>query len=183
MSCRFEHELIGLRYIDVMTLERTHIWQTLRLLTACALAYSVATLIGLPEHYWALITTIIVMQPMLADTLAAGRDRILGTLIGAAVGFLVLELVQHGLPLQPLFWGTLVPLAFLIALFPYLRLAAVTLVVVVLIPYTGAPYTRPFDRVIEILLGTISSVIVAALFRPRKPRQRAKEAVDTAAME
>jgi uncharacterized membrane protein YccC len=152
-----------------LVLSRTHFWQTLRLVGACALAYEAAVFAGLPEHYWALITTVVVLQPMFADTLAAGRDRILGTLIGAAVGFLVLEMAHHGLPLLPLFWTALVPLALLVAVFPYLRLAAVTLIVVVLVPGSGAPYARPFDRVVEILLGTLASILVAALLRPKLP--------------
>ena len=145
----------------------TQLWQTLRLVGACALAYGAAVLAGLPENYWALITTVVVLQPMLSDTLSAGRDRILGTLIGAAVGFLVLELAQHGQPLLPLFWIALIPVALLIANFPYLRLSAVTLIVVVLVPGSGTPYARPFDRVVEILLGTVASIIVAALLRPK----------------
>lgn len=146
---------------------RTQLWQTARLVGACALSYYTAVLVGLPEHYWALITTVVVLQPMLSDTLAAGRDRILGTLIGAATGFLVLELGQHGLPLLPLFWIAFVPLALLIAIYPYLRLSAVTLIIVVLVPGANTPYVRPFDRVAEILLGTIASIVVAALLRPK----------------
>ena len=147
---------------------RTHLRQTLRLVAACALAYTVAGLVGLPEKYWALITTVVVLQPMLADTLAAGRDRILGTLIGAAVGFLVLELAQHGAPLLPMFWIAFIPLGFLIALFPYLRLSAVTLIIVVLVPGAGTPYLRPLDRVVEILLGTVASIVAAAILRPKR---------------
>ena len=147
-----------------------HLRQTLRLTGACALAFAVADRAGLPEKYWALITAIVVTQPMLSDTLTAGRDRIAGTLLGAAVGFLVLELGLLGVPMAPLFWATLVLLALLIALYPYLRLSAVTLVIVVLVPGNGAPYERPFDRVIEILLGTLAAIVVAALLRPRQPK-------------
>lgn len=147
--------------------DRSYLWQTLRLFGACALAYLCGVVIGLPEKYWALITAIVVTQPVLGDTLAAGRERILGTLIGAAAGFLVLELAEHHLPLLPLFWIALLALSLLIAMRPYLRLSAATLVVVVLVPGSGVPYIRPFDRVVEILLGTLASIIVAALIRPR----------------
>jgi uncharacterized membrane protein YccC len=137
---------------------------------ACGLADLIARGAGLPERYWALITAVVVLQPMLSDTLAAGRDRVLGTLLGAAVGFLVLELIQHGAPSGPLFWGAFAALAFVIALSPYLRLAAVTLIIVVLVPGGSAPYSRPFDRVAEILIGTIASIIAAAIVRPKLKR-------------
>ncbi len=141
-------------------------WQALRLFGACVLSYVAAIAIGLPEGFWAVITAVVVTQPMLSDTLSAGRDRIFGTLIGAAAGFLVLEAADHGWPVMPLFWLTLAVLTVLIAMRPYLRLCAVTLVVVVLVPGTGTPFERPFDRVLEILLGTVAAIVVAAIIRP-----------------
>ncbi len=145
---------------------RDNLWQAFRLVGACALALGGAAGVGLGERYWAIITAIVVTQPVLSDTLASGRDRVVGTLVGAAVGFGVLELARHGVPPEPMFWVALLPLSLLIAMRPNLRLSAVTLVVVVLVPGAGTPFARPFDRVIEILLGTLAAIIVAALFRP-----------------
>ena len=141
-------------------------WQAFRLFAACALAYAVPFAISLPEGYWAVITAVVVTQPMLSDTLSAGRDRILGTLIGAAAGFLVLEAAAHGWPTMPMFWFCLAILTLLIAMQPYLRLCAVTLVVVVLVPGSGNAFVRPVDRVLEILLGTIAAIVIAAIVRP-----------------
>ena len=114
--------------------DRGIFWQAARFVAACAVAYGGAAALGLHERYWALITAIVVTQPMLSDTLAAGRDRVAGTLVGAAAGFVVLELAHLGLPLLVLFWIALVPLAILVALRPYLRLSLVTLCVVALVP-------------------------------------------------
>jgi uncharacterized membrane protein YccC len=141
--------------------------QTARIVLACALSDGFAHLAGLREGYWALITAIVVTQPALEDTLVASRNRVLGTLIGAAAGFLVLEAVQHGAPLPPLFWAALLPLAILTAAHQSLRLSCVTLVVVVLIPSTGAPFVRPWDRVFGILLGTLAAILAAELLRPK----------------
>ena len=148
-------------------LDAPTLWQTARLVGACALAYAFSAASGLPERYWALITAVVVTQPMLSDTLGAGRDRVLGTLIGAAVGFLVLFAEQHGVPRLPLFWLAMVGLALLVAVYPYLRLCAVTLIVVVLVPGTGTIYARPLDRVVEILIGTLAAVVASAVIRPR----------------
>lgn len=148
-------------------LDAPALWQAARLVGACALAFAFAAASGLPERYWALITAVVVTQPMLSDTLGAGRERVLGTLLGAAAGFLVLIAEQHGAPRLPLFWLALVALALLVAMYPYLRLSAVTLIVVVLVPGTGTIYARPFDRVVEILIGTFAAVVAAAVIRPR----------------
>ncbi len=145
-----------------------YVRHTIRLLAACALSYGMARAAALQEDYWAVITAIVVTQPLLDDTLAASRSRVLGTLLGAAAGFAVLVAAQRGLPIVPLFWCALVPLALLTAIWPTLRLSGVTLVVVVLIPSSEAPFLRPLDRVVGILLGTVASVIVTAVLRERQ---------------
>ncbi len=125
-------------------------------------------LCGLKEGYWALITAIVVTQPLLDDTIAASRNRVLGTLIGAAAGFFVLEGARLGFPTVVLFWCALAPLAVLTAVRQNLRLSCITLIVVVLIPSVGPPFVRPLDRVFGILLGTLASIVVAAVIRVRR---------------
>ena len=148
------------------------LWQTLRILIACLLAYGLAALVGLPDRFWAMVTAIVVMQPALDATLSAGRDRILGTMLGALAGLGVIGAARHGWPLFGMFWVALVPLAILTALWPNLRLGCITLVVVVLVPSTGGlSFARPLDRVLEILLGTLVSIVVSVVIFPgRVPR-------------
>jgi uncharacterized membrane protein YccC len=149
-------------------MKRAKLWQALRILTACALSYIVTGMLGLPEGYWAVITAAVVTQGDLSSTLEAGRDRILGTIIGAAVGLAVIEAnVAWGWPLENLFWIALIPLAIVTAIKPNLRLCCVTLAVVVLVPAAGT-WHRPLDRVTEILVGTLASIAVSAIIFPRK---------------
>ena len=148
--------------------EGAHLWQTVRILAACALAYAGARLIGLSEDYWALVTAVVVTQPALPETLAAGRDRALGTLIGAVAGLAVIAAGQWGASTYALFWVALVPLAILTAIKPNLRLSCVTLVIVVLVPAPGNPFARPFERVLEILVGVLASIVVSAVTPSRQ---------------
>jgi uncharacterized membrane protein YccC len=133
-------------------------------MAACALSWLLAWLCGLKEGYWALITAVVVTQPALDDTLAASRNRVLGTLIGAAAGCLVIEAARHGFSIQALFWCALSPLALLTAVRQNLRLSCITLMVVVLIPASGDPFVRPLDRVYGILLGTLASIVTSLTF-------------------
>ena len=144
--------------------------QAVRLLSACALSFAVVTLIGVPEGYWSLITAITVMQPDLSHTLSAGRDRVLATLLGAAVGVGLIGLRQAGLPNMPLFVAGLVPLACVTAVWPAMRLSCTTLVVVLLIPAGGDPFARPLFRVLDILIGTLACIAVALLIYPGENR-------------
>jgi uncharacterized membrane protein YccC len=147
-----------------------------RLLAACAVCTIIATEFGLKESYWALITVVVVTQPALTETIDASRTRIIGTLVGAAAGFVVLEAVQHGLPRLPLFWLALAPLALLSAIRQTLRLSCITLIVVVLIPAGGPPFERPLDRVYGILLGAAASIVMAAIAWVRQsPREADRE--------
>ncbi len=156
-----------LRFGELMV--RMRLWQAVRIVAACALAYVVTGLLALPEGYWSVITAIVVTQSDLGATLKAGRDRILGTMVGAAVGAVVIGLDAAGvLTLDELFWLALVPLALLTAMRPNLRLSCVTLVVVVLVP-AASTWHRPIDRVIEILVGSVASIVVSAIIFPRKP--------------
>jgi uncharacterized membrane protein YccC len=141
-------------------------WQAARILAASAISYGLARVLGLQEEYWAVITAVVVTQPAFTDTVAASRNRVLGTMVGALAGFAVLEAAQLGLDLLTMFWVAMVPLAILTAWRQNLRLSGVTLTVVALIPSTDAPFVRPLDRVWGIMLGTVASIMVAALVRP-----------------
>lgn len=137
-----------------------------RILAACALAYGVSLLLGLPEGYWSLITVVIVTQPDLPRTVSASRDRVIGTLLGAAVGALAIAGRMHGLPALPLYAAGLVPLAFLTAIWPTLRLSCITLTIVFLAPAT-LTFTGPVYRVTEIVLGILAALLVTLVPVPR----------------
>ncbi len=143
--------------------------RALRILAACALSEVAAWAFDLQEGYWALITAVVVMQPAFADTLVASRNRVLGTLVGAGMGLIVLGIAAKGRAPLWLFWSALAPLAVLTAAWPSLRMSCVTLIVVVLIPASGAPFLRATDRIFAILLGTLASILVAIVFPVRLP--------------
>ncbi len=140
-------------------------------MAACALSYAGAHALGLNEDYWALISAAVVMQPALGQTVAAGRNRILGTLVGAAAGLAVIEAGRLGAPIHVMFWVALVPLALLTAAIPYMRLTIITLIVVVLLPSDGLSFSPAIGRVIEILVGSVAAIAVSAI----RPRQRASD--------
>src|SRR5579859_928545 len=54
---------------------------------AAALCWWLALRFGWRDGYWGSISAIIVLQSNVGATVSASRDRLLGTLIGAAIGF------------------------------------------------------------------------------------------------
>jgi len=53
---------------------------------AAGICYWLARLAGLQDGYWGSISAIIVLQSNVGSTVTASRDRLIGTLIGAAYG-------------------------------------------------------------------------------------------------
>jgi len=147
---------------------RAWLRQAARTLASVFLSDAVARIFGLGEPYWALITAVIVTSNSFTSTWAAGRDQIVGTLIGASAGVVAIGLTLLGFAKMPVFVLMLVPLTLLAAARPTLRLTCVTLIVVFLFPSPGNPFERPFDRVSAILIGAGTSLLVSYLvFRPR----------------
>src|SRR6185437_8932795 len=69
-------------------------WERKRLLIhaaktalAAGLCWWIALRLGVHDGYWGAISAIIVLQSNFGATITASRDRILGTMIGAAFGF------------------------------------------------------------------------------------------------
>ena len=62
-----------------------------RTAVAAVASIMVARLFGLPETYWAAVTTLIVMQSELGATLSVSVRQLLGTALGVALGTLLAE--------------------------------------------------------------------------------------------
>lgn len=139
--------------------------QTVRIVGVCALSYGTTSVLELPDGFWAPITALAITQPLLARTVTAGRQYVLGTVVGALVGFLVLLDAQCAASQIMLFWAALVALGVLVARWPNLRLGIVTLMVVVLVPGSGSTVSRPLDRVLEILVGALCAILVSVILK------------------
>lgn len=155
-------------------------WERQRLLIhaaktalAAALCWWIATLFGLHDGYWGAISAIIVLQSNFGATISASRDRILGTLIGALIGF---TFTQFGaLP-----WNyilavlTAVIICGLLGLRSSSRLAGVTITIVMLVK-TGSHWTLALDRVMEVILGVVVAVVISTLVFPDRARLRLRD--------
>ncbi|WP_248324351.1 MULTISPECIES: aromatic acid exporter family protein [unclassified Caballeronia] len=152
-----------------------------RTLVACTISYAGARLAALPEGYWALITTLVVVtQPSLTQALGTARDQVIGACIGGVAGVIGVMAIQRGAAPLDVFAVALIPLAALTAKRPAMRLACVTLVIVVLIPAgSGPPFQRPLHRVLEILIGVTAAFIVSAIWPNRALLTAHRRVADT----
>jgi uncharacterized membrane protein YccC len=140
---------------------------------AAALCWWIALLFGLPDGYWGTISAIIVLQSNFGATISASRDRILGTVIGALLGF------------SFTLFGSL-PWNFILAIFAAVivcgllglrsssRLAGVTISIVMLVN-TGSHWTLALHRVLEVFLGILVALAISTLVFPDRARLRLRD--------
>ncbi len=155
-------------------------WERRRLLIhaaktalAAGLCWWIALLFGLHDGYWGAISAIIVLQSNFGATISASRDRILGTLIGALLGFMFAEFGT--LP-----WNYVVAVLAAVVVCGLLglrsssRLAGVTITIVMLVE-TGSHWTLALDRVMEVFVGIVVAIAVSTLVFPDRARLRLRD--------
>jgi uncharacterized membrane protein YccC len=155
-------------------------WERQRLLIhaaktalAAGLCWWLAAIFGLKDGYWGAISAIIVLQSNFGSTITASRDRVIGTVIGALLGF---SFTQFGaLP-----WNFVlavlaaVMICGLLGLRSSSRLAGVTISIVMLVQ-TGSHWTLALHRVMEVFLGIIVALVISTLVFPDRARLRLRE--------
>jgi Fusaric acid resistance protein family len=155
-------------------------WERRRLLIhaaktalAAGLCWWLASRLGLHDGYWGAISAIIVLQSNFGATITASRDRVLGTMIGALLGFSFSLL------------GT-VPWNYILAVFAAIvicgllgfrsssRLAGVTITIIMLVQSTSH-WTVALTRVGQVLFGILVAVVVSTLVFPDRARLHLRE--------
>ena len=140
---------------------------------AAGLCWWLSQRLGLHDGYWAPISAIIVLQSNVGATVSASVDRILGTLIGAILGF---AFTLYGtLPWN--FIAAVLCAVIVCGLFNLRqssRLAGVTVAIVMLVK-TGSHWTLALDRVTNVFLGILVALSCAALVFPDRARLRLRD--------
>lgn len=136
---------------------------------AASLCWVVTRAIGLPDGYWGSISSVIVLQSNVGSTVTASRDRLIGTVIGAIIGF---SFSLFGVLPWNYFLAIFVALVLcgLIGLRASSRLAGVTITVVMLIQHNGPRWDLPMARVSEVVIGILIALAVSTLVFPDRAR-------------
>ncbi|MBU4436055.1 MAG: FUSC family protein [Alphaproteobacteria bacterium] len=149
---------------------RSEIRHAIRVSAAVGAAYALATLLRLPQGYWAVFTAVIVVQASIGATITASIERLMGTVVGAVAGaaaaYLHIRWPQFG---GLILCVTVALLAFLAAVRPALKVAPVTAVIMLIGTTTHMePMTAALFRVVEILVGSLVGVAATLLIFPAR---------------
>jgi uncharacterized membrane protein YccC len=156
-------------------------WERRRLLIhaaktalAAALCWWIAMVFGLRDGYWGSISAIIVLQSNVGSTVTASRDRLLGTLSGALIGF---SFSLFGPLMLSYVLALLVAVIVcgLLGLRNSSRLASVTVTIILLVHREGSRWGLAFDRVIEVIVGIVVALAVTTLVLPDRARLRLRD--------
>jgi uncharacterized membrane protein YgaE (UPF0421/DUF939 family) len=138
---------------------------------AAVICVWLGNLLGLERSFWAAVSAIVVMAFDTTITFASCRDRIIGTAIGAFLGWVTFY-AWHG---HYVIYGLAVALCIFVcsalAFDKAGRLAAVTLSIIVLIKFEGGPAHAAISRFLEVGLGIVVALAVTTLVFPSRPTQ------------
>ncbi len=133
-----------------------------------------ARFMGLPEAYWAPLTTLIVMQSTLKSSWTISLSYFIGTALGAAMGALWTSYVE---PWVGLFGAGMFGLGIiglgLVCIVLRLdegayRFANVTFAIITLISSANSPWHIALHRFIEVMLGIAVALILTAPWPERE---------------
>lgn len=145
----------------IVTLDKVNWKHGLKTAIAAGICLGLARVVGLSPGLWACMSAIVVMQSEAADTLAASRDRLVGTAIGALVGLGA-----------SYFWtGRLIVYAVAVLVCMVLtemvgsksagRLAGMTVTIVLLAANSRAHWEVAYDRFLEVGFGILVALVVS----------------------
>jgi len=143
--------------------------QPLQTAIAASVSLAVANLLGMPEAYWAPVSTIIVMQSTLGASWVVSKQRFIGTVVGAAFGAL---LGSFFTPTIIIYGAAILLLGFICAIAHLdksaYRFSGVTLTIIMLVARLGPPWLIGLHRFVEVSIGIAVGLALAAIWPTRK---------------
>ena len=173
---RSEHQLAIKLRIEPAPKAGFFSWERRRLVVhaaktalAAALCWWLALRFGWRDGYWGSISAIIVLQSNVGATVSASRERLLGTLIGAALGFAfsLFGVLPWNFILAVL---AAIIICGLLGLRNSARLACVTIAIIMLVHKDGPRWGLAADRVGEVILGIVVALAITTLVFPDRAR-------------
>lgn len=140
--------------------DRFSFFHAVRTALAAGLSYWLTGLIHLPEGYWAVVSSIVVMQSEVGATVIASRDRLVGTAIGAVVGWGTAHVWHRSVSVFALSILLVMLICSALRIKNAGRLGGVAVAIIVLIPHTGPISHIAFFRFAEVTVGIVISLAV-----------------------
>ncbi|MCL1125886.1 FUSC family protein [Shewanella surugensis] len=163
-----------------------HVQLTLKASLAVVLALFLAVLFQTQEPYWAGISAFVAIQPTVGNTIAKSLERMIGTIIGAMLGIVVIALFIT----QPIMFSiSIFMFAFLGIYFAsvietkaytwlFIYVTGIMILLAGLNNPTPANFINvAFFRSLEIIIGVLSSMFISILISPLHAHKQLRQSV------
>ncbi|MFC0402505.1 FUSC family protein [Paraburkholderia rhizosphaerae] len=132
---------------------------------AC-LAYGVSVALHTQQPFWAAITAIAVTQHTYADTRNLSRDQFIGAMAGGLFGFVgaLLGAGAHEILGYATTVAAVIVACWCVNVGSAARLGAITATIVLLVPAQGPLWDVPLFRLMQVGIGTVSTLLVSQVF-------------------
>jgi len=140
----------------------------LRVAAATTTGFLISEFFPFGHGYWIMLTIIVILKPAYSITKSRNRDRLLGTLAGAAIGVLILLLVKDK-HLMIGFMIVLMVLAYSFMRTRYLLFVTLMTPYILILLYILNPLHFKdliLDRVIDTAIGSVIALLANLLFSP-----------------
>lgn len=161
-----KHPLRGL--LEQMTPRSIIFRHALRLAVASAIAIAVYKFFRLEHGYWLIITVLVIVKPIFADTQKRALERVLGSVAGGILAVVIAAFVQNIVVLDVLL------ILFSALAFSHVRtnygfyvLFLTPFVVLMIDTVIPGDWQIAFVRILDTLIGGAIALIVSYLLRPR----------------
>src|SRR5271163_3206830 len=150
----------------MLNLPFTNFRLALKTALAGCLGMYFASLLHMPQPYWAAISAMIVMQINLGAAVRQSWIRFAATAVGAAVSIPFMAVPGQKLLVFGVAVFVTVVLCTILHLEDGIRLAAVTIAIIMLVPNTGRPWVPALNRFLEVSFGILIALVVAEFVLP-----------------
>ncbi|WP_064608069.1 FUSC family protein [Photobacterium sp. J15] len=158
-------------FSDRFIIRHQAIFHLARIVIACAIALLILHIFSIPHGSWALITIIVVMGPVsyLGSVLTKANQRLLGTLVGASLGFTLYLLPMNLSVFHDAILLIFIAVAMYFAHGRHSYAAILVGITLVLVAGTGPGDLEVAEwRTLNVILGTVINYACGRLFFPSR---------------
>jgi uncharacterized membrane protein YgaE (UPF0421/DUF939 family) len=133
--------------------------------TTCAAVFSLllARWLGLPEHYWAPISAIVIIESTI-DPKTVAWQRFVGTALGAMLGGLIATFFSTNVLIYAVAILLSGAVCAILGLHGAHRFAAITVSIILLVPHHNAAWIVAIHRFVEVSVGIAVALALALLW-------------------
>jgi uncharacterized membrane protein YccC len=168
--------------IENLSFHSSHFRHAVRITLALLAGYTISMFFPLGHGYWILLTILTIMKPAYSITRQRNINRLLGTLTGGTIGFLIIYLINDTAALFAIMVFAMVIAYSFLRLNYFIGVAGITVYVLVSLGFLspGSLHAALQDRVIDTAIGSVIAYLVSAFVLPAWEHEQVQEYIKDA---